>query len=131
MFGAFLFGKEVFIILSNGTEVIIKPYREKDTKEIVRLIHRNFMEVNVKDYGEKAMAALSATHDVNWFKGVTAYKHVFVFGMKIKLCVLVLYQVFEEALWKIYCLPFLCFQNFMGRGLSVISLIPLNPINYS
>ena len=29
------------------------------------------MGVNVKDYGEKAMAALSAMHDVNWFKGVT------------------------------------------------------------
>ncbi|MEY8424448.1 hypothetical protein AALB52_17240 [Lachnospiraceae bacterium 38-14] len=84
MFGAFLFGKEFVIILSNGTEVIIKPYREKDTKEIVRLIHRNFMGVNVKDYGEKAMAALSAMHDVNWFKGVTEYAHVYEFGMKIK-----------------------------------------------
>lgn len=26
------------MILSNGTEVITKPYREKDTEEIVRLI---------------------------------------------------------------------------------------------
>ena len=53
MFSAFLFGKEFFMKLSNGTEVITKPYREKDTEEIVRLIHRNFMEVNVKDYGRK------------------------------------------------------------------------------
>lgn len=58
------------MILSNGTKVITKPYREKDTEEIVRLITRNFREVNVKDYGEEAISALSAAHDVNWFKGV-------------------------------------------------------------
>lgn len=34
MFGAFLFGKGFFMILSNGTEVITKPDREKDTEEI-------------------------------------------------------------------------------------------------
>ena len=39
--------------LSNGTEVIAKPYQKEDTEEIVRLIHRNFMKVNVKDYGRK------------------------------------------------------------------------------
>lgn len=36
------------MILSNGTEVIVKPYREKDTEEIVRPIIRNFREVNIK-----------------------------------------------------------------------------------
>lgn len=51
--------------LSNGIEVITKPYRKEDAEEIVRLIHRDFREVNAKDYGERAMAALSATHDVN------------------------------------------------------------------
>ena len=70
MFGAFLFGKEIFMKLSNGTEVIIQPYREEDAEEIVNLILRNFREVNVKDYGEKAIDALSATHDVNWFKEI-------------------------------------------------------------
>ncbi len=85
MFGAFLFGKEFFMKLSNGTEVITKPYREKDTEEIVKLIHRNFIEVNVKDYGEKAMAALSATHDLNWFKGIAEYAHVYVFWNENKI----------------------------------------------
>ena len=63
--------------LSNGTEVIAKPYCEEDTEEIVRLICRNFKEVNVKDYGEEAIAALCATHDVNWFRGVAEYAHVY------------------------------------------------------
>ena len=79
MFSVFLFGKEFFMKLSNGTEVIAKPYREEDVEEIVRLIHRNFKEVNVKDYGERAVDILSATHDVNWFKGVAEHAHVYVF----------------------------------------------------
>lgn len=41
--------------LLNGKEVIAKPYKEDDAKEIVNLILRNFREVNVKDYGEKTM----------------------------------------------------------------------------
>ena len=38
----FLFGKEIFMKLSNGTEVVTQPYREENAKEIVKLIHRNF-----------------------------------------------------------------------------------------
>ncbi len=71
--------------LSNGTEVITKPYRDEDVEEIIRLIHRNFREVNVKDYGQRTMAALSARHDVNWFKGVAEYAHVYVFWNKDKI----------------------------------------------
>jgi hypothetical protein len=71
--------------LSNGTEVIIKPFCKEDAEEIVRLIRRNFKEVNVKDYGEEAMTALSATHGVNWFKGVAEYAHVYVFWNEDKI----------------------------------------------
>ncbi len=45
---------------SNGTQVVTQLYCEEDAEEIVRLIRRNFREVNVKDYGVKAMTALSA-----------------------------------------------------------------------
>ena len=71
--------KGVFMKLANGTEVIVKTYQEENVEEIVNLIIRNFREVNVKDYGEKAVAKLVATHDVNWFKGVAEYAHVYVF----------------------------------------------------
>lgn len=33
--------------LSNGTEVIIKPFCEEDAEEIVRLIRRNFKEADI------------------------------------------------------------------------------------
>ena len=65
--------------LANGTTVIAKPYQDENAKEIVNLIIRNFKEINVKDYGEKAIEELVATHDVNWFKNVAEYANVYVF----------------------------------------------------
>ena len=44
--------------LSNGKEVTIRRYQEKDAEAIVNLIKRNFLEINVKDYGEEAMKLL-------------------------------------------------------------------------
>lgn len=65
--------------LENETEVIVKPYQEEDAEEIVRLIIRNFREVNVKDYGEQAIEEQVKTHDMAWFKGMAGYAHVYVF----------------------------------------------------
>ena len=39
----------------------------------------------MKDYGEEAIAALCTTHDVNWFKGVAEYAHVYVFWNEDKI----------------------------------------------
>lgn len=65
--------------LKNGIEVEVRPYRDEDAEEIVRLIRRNFREVNVKDYGEEEIEKLVTSHDVNWFKGVADYANVYVF----------------------------------------------------
>ena len=51
--------KEIHMKLSNGREVIARRYQEQDAEAIVNLIRRNFLEVNVKDYGKKAMKALA------------------------------------------------------------------------
>lgn len=51
-------GKEINMKLSNGSEVTVRRYQEQDAEAIVNLIRRNFLEVNVKDYGEKAMKDL-------------------------------------------------------------------------
>lgn len=71
--------------LANGTTVIAKPYQDEDAEEIVNLIIRNFKEINVKDYGEKAIEALAATHDVKWFKSVAEYANVYVFWNEDKI----------------------------------------------
>ena len=47
-------GKEIYMKLANGKEVTVRRYQENDAEAIVSLIRRNFLEVNVKDYGEKA-----------------------------------------------------------------------------
>lgn len=65
--------------LSNGAEVVVRQYQEQDAEKIVTLIRRNFLEVNVKDYGETAMKKLAENHDIDWFKGVASYAHVYVF----------------------------------------------------
>ncbi len=117
--------------LSNGTEVIIQPYREEDAEEIVNLILRNFREVNVKDYGEKAIDALSATHDVNWFKGVAEYAHVYVFWHENRIVGVGSISSFWGSLTESILLTIFVLPEFHGQGLAVISLIPLNPINYS
>lgn len=71
--------------LANKTEVIAKPYREENAEDIVNLIIRNFKEVNVKDYGEKTIAEMTVTHDVNWFKGLAEYANVYVFWNENKI----------------------------------------------
>lgn len=71
--------------LANGTTVIAKPYQDGDAEEIVHLIIRNFKEINVKNYGEKAIEALVATHDVEWFRGIAEYANVYVFWNEGKI----------------------------------------------
>ena len=103
--------------LSNGTEVIIQPYREEDAEEIVNLILRNFREVNVKDYGEKAIDALSATHDVNWFKGVAEYAHVYVFWNEDKIVGVGSISSFWGSLTESILLTIFVLPEFHGQGI--------------
>lgn len=104
--------------LLNGNEIIAKSYQEEDAEEIVNLIIRNFREVNVKDYGEEAITALSATHDVNWFKGVAEYAHVYVFWNEDKIVGVGSISSFwgsstESILLTIFVLP-----EFQGKGIA-------------
>lgn len=103
--------------LSNGSEVIVKPYQEEDAEEIVNLITRNFKEVNVKDYGEKAITVLLTTHDVNWFKRVAEYAHIYVFWNEGKVVGVGSISSFwgsptESILLTIFVLP-----EFHGQGI--------------
>ena len=44
-------------------DVNIRTYKDKDAEPISRLIVRNFLEVNSKDYGIEAMRELAQSHD--------------------------------------------------------------------
>ena len=103
--------------LANGTEVIAKSYEEGNAEEIVNLIIRNFREVNVKDYGEKAIAALVATHDVNWFKGVAEYANVYVFWNESKMVGVGSISSFWGSLTESILLTIFVLPEFHGQGI--------------
>lgn len=71
--------------LSDGREVTVRRYQEQDAESIVNLIRRNFLEVNVKDYGEKAMNVLAKHHDIKWFKALAEHSHVYTFCIEDKI----------------------------------------------
>lgn len=103
--------------LKNGTTVIAKPYNDEDAKEIVNLIIRNFREINVKDYGEKAIEELVDTHDVKWFKSLAEYANVYVFWNEGKIVGVGSIASFwgsptESILLTIFVLP-----EFHGQGI--------------
>ncbi len=65
--------------LKNGKEVVVRRYEDSDAEAIVSIIHRNFREVNVKDYGEETIEELVTSHNVEWFRGVASYANVYTF----------------------------------------------------
>ncbi len=103
--------------LLNGKKVIAKPYQEENAEEIVHLIVRNFREVNVKDYGEKAMEALSAMHDVNWFKSVAEHAHVYVFWNEDKIVGVGSISSFWGSLTESILLTIFVLPEFHGQGI--------------
>ncbi len=103
--------------LSNGTEIIVKPYQDENAEEIVNLIIRNFKEINVKDYGEKAIEKMAATHTIDWFRGLAKYATVYVFWNDDKIVGVGSISSFwgsptESILLTIFVLP-----EFHGQGI--------------
>lgn len=68
------------------SNVKIRRFEEQDAETVSKLITRNFMEVNSKDYGIEAMKELSKTHDAAWVSQVASYAHMYVFkwGKKVE-----------------------------------------------
>ncbi|MCM1538955.1 MAG: GNAT family N-acetyltransferase [bacterium] len=116
--------------LANGTTIIVKPYQDEDAEEIVHLITRNFKEINVKDYGEKAMEALAATHDVKWFRGIAECANVYVFWKEDKIVGVGSISSFwgspvESILLTVFVLP-----EFHGQGIGscIIDTLESDPL---
>lgn len=116
--------------LENGTHIFVKPYQEQDAEEIVRLIIRNFREVNVKDYGEKAIEQFVATHDTKWFQGIAEYANVYVFWNEKKIVGVGSISSFwgsltESILLTVFVLPELHGQ---GIGSYIIDTLELDDL---
>lgn len=116
--------------LTNGTEVIVKPYEEDNAEEIINLIIRDFREVNVKDYGEEAIEATVATHDLKWFQGMAEYAHVYVFWNEDKIVGVGSISSFwgsptESILLTVFVLPELHGQ---GIGSYIVDTLEADPL---
>lgn len=64
---------------ADGKEIFVRRFRAQDAPAVAALIRQNFLEVNVKDYGEAAMQALARQYDADKVRQVASYAHMYVF----------------------------------------------------
>ena len=103
--------------ISDGREVTVRRYREQDAETIVNIIRRNFLEVNAKAYGEKAMETLALHHDVDWFKGVASYANVYVFCMDDEIVGVGSISSFWGSLTESILLTIFVLPELHGKGI--------------
>lgn len=70
--------KEIWLVMN----LIIRKFNEADALSVRNLIVRNFLEVNSKDYGLKAMQELASVYDENKVLQIANYAHMYVFEME-------------------------------------------------
>lgn len=110
-------GDRIYMKISDGREVTARRYQEQDAETIVNVIRRNFLEVNVKDYGEKAMNALALHHDVDWFKGVASYANVYVFCIEDEIIGVGSISSFWGSLTESILLTIFVLPELHGKGI--------------
>lgn len=66
-------------IISN---INIRRFEERDADGVQRLIVRNFLEVNSKDYGIEIMREAVKSYDVEKIKRIAGYAHMYVFELE-------------------------------------------------
>ena len=67
------------------TDVNIRRFGDGDADEVSRLLARNFIEVNSRDYGTEAMEKLAAHHNAEWVRGIASDSHMYVFERKDRI----------------------------------------------
>ena len=63
----------------------IRKFVEDDAQEVAGLIQKNFREVNIKDYGEKAVEELCRTHNAEWVVQIAGSAHMYVFCLDSRI----------------------------------------------
>lgn len=73
--------KEVIKLVKENEKpcVISRRFRKEDAEEVSTLITRNFIEVNSKDYGIKAMQKLVEEYNAAKIMSIAEYAHMYVF----------------------------------------------------
>lgn len=64
------------------TNVSVRRFKNEDAETVSRLLARNFIEVNSKDYGLEPMEKLAAHHNAEWVRQIAGDSHMYVFERK-------------------------------------------------
>ena len=80
--GEHVVNEEMTLVDYEKTNVSVREFKEEDAESVSRLLARNFMEVNSRDYGIKAMEKLSAHHNAEWVRQIAGDSHMYVFEWK-------------------------------------------------
>jgi N-acetylglutamate synthase-like GNAT family acetyltransferase len=62
----------------NMESLNIRRFNDNDAAIISKIICRNFLEVNIKDYSKEEMEALSQIYDTNKVLDIASYAHMYV-----------------------------------------------------
>lgn len=62
-------------------KVRVRNFQKADAEEVQELIVRNFLEVNSKDYGIKAMQELAVNYGIDKILQIASYAHMYVFEL--------------------------------------------------
>lgn len=95
----------------------VRRFEEEDADEVSKLIVRNFLEVNSKDYGIAAMEKLAKVYDSGKVLNIANYAHMYVFEWNGKIVGTGSISGFwgsktESILLTIFVLP-----EFHGKGI--------------
>ena len=64
------------------TNINTREFKDEDAETVSRLLARNFIEVNSKDYGIEPMEKLAAHHNAEWVRQIAGDSHMYVFEWK-------------------------------------------------
>lgn len=59
-------------------DIEFRRFRDEDAEMISNIVRRNFMEVNIRDYDEDSMNALSDVYDADKIRQIASYANMYV-----------------------------------------------------
>lgn len=65
--------------------ISVRRLKEEDAEEVSKLIARNFLEINSKDYGIAAMEELAKVYNSEKVLNIASYAHMYVFELNGKI----------------------------------------------
>ena len=66
-------------------KVHARRFRKEDAEEVRKIIVRNFLEVNSKDYGIKAMQKLADDYNTDKILQIAGFAHMYVFELENRI----------------------------------------------